>query len=67
MCSLVMSLFSHDLHVMSLNTITIANSGLTYVHSAWFLDGKTSICSYLLTFRIFVLALVLSIANSIEY
>ena len=30
MYSLVMSLFSHNLHVMSLNTITIANSGLTY-------------------------------------
>ena len=43
MCSLVMSLCSHDLLMTSLSTIiTIAiNSGLTYT-----VPGKTSICFY---------------------
>ena len=42
MCSLMMSLSSHDLPVMSLIAITTHWFNL---HSAWFLDGNTSTCN----------------------
>ena len=44
MCALVMSLCSRDLHLMSLNIITI-NSALIYT-APGFLDGKILTCFY---------------------
>ena len=41
-CSLVMSLYSHDFLMMY--CICFNNSSRLTIHSAWFLDGKTSIC-----------------------
>ena len=56
MCSLVMNLCSRDLHVTSLNNIL--NSSRLTLHSAWFLDGKTSTC-YLMAFFLVVIIVLL--------
>ena len=46
MCSLVMSLFSHDFTKMKIDYLKYQlyfSLGIQYLHSAWFLDVRTSI------------------------
>ena len=46
MCSLVMSLFSHDYIKTDLsisNVLTYVLTSVQYSYGAWFLDGRTSI------------------------
>ena len=47
MCSLVMSLFSPETEILIkyFNLLT----SVQYLHSAWFLDGRTSLVSYQLS------------------
>ena len=48
MCSLVMSLFSHDYIETEIDLLKYQQffnllTSVQYLHSAWFLDGRTSI------------------------